>query len=243
MNVLITHECSGRVREAFLDKGHSAWSCDLKPAEDDGPHICRDAIEAMRTTTPWGDSWNFIGMHCECTYLTVSGLHWNGRIPGRAAKTEAAKQHVLDCIAAATATGAKWYLENSIGLVSTFYRKPDQIIQPYRFGEDASKATCLWLSGLRPLRELDMDLWAKPRWVCRNCKRVSTHEDSANWKDKDGRRLCHRCDGCPPLLPRWANQTDSGQNKLAPSEHRAADRARTYLSIAKAMAAQWGKLP
>ncbi len=97
-------------------------------------------------------------------------------------------------------------IENPVGVASTLWRKPDQIIQPYQFGDDASKRTCLWLIGLPRLR-IDASLYIPPRFV-------------------GGR-------------PRWANQTDSGQNRLAPSDHRAADRARTYGGIARAMAQQW----
>ena len=83
--------------------------------------------------------------------------------------------------------------------------KPSQMIQPYQFGEDASKKTCLWLKELTPLISTK---YVEPRWV--------------NGK------------------PRWSNQTDSGQNKLGPSEDRAMIRSKTYLGIAIAMAEQWG---
>lgn len=96
-------------------------------------------------------------------------------------------------------------MENPISIISTRIRKPDQIIQPYQFGHDASKSTCLWLNGLLPLRPTK---WVEPRIV-------------------DGKK-------------RWANQTDSGQNRLGPSEQRAALRAVTYQGIADAMAEQWG---
>ena len=104
---------------------------------------------------------------------------------------------------------AKKCIENPIGCLPTFssLMKPTQIIQPYNFGEDASKATCLWLEGLPPLQDTK---FIEPRYV-------------------DGK-------------PRWSNQTDSGQNKLAPSARRSADRAKTYQGIADAMAEQWGFL-
>lgn len=204
MNVLITHECSGVVREAFRAVGCDAWSCDLKQAEDGSPfHIVGDAIEAINR-----GGWDLIGMHCECRYLCGSGLHWNARRPERAKMTEEAFAHVMDCVNAAKYSGAKWYLENSVGILSTRWLKPDQIIQPYQFGDDARKATCLWLSGL-PLLEIDPASRKPGRLV--------------NGKE------------------RWSNQTDSGQNRLAPSVKRSADRARTYSGIANAIALQWAK--
>ncbi len=102
-----------------------------------------------------------------------------------------------------------WALENPVGCISSRIRKPDQIIQPYEYGEDASKKTCLWLNGLPPLRPTG---YYPPRHVFGNGKTYF----------------------------RWANQTDSGQNNLGPSEDRWKERSRTYLGIAAAMADQWG---
>jgi hypothetical protein len=209
MDVLITHECSGRVRDAFLAQGHNAYSCDLKPAWDESPrHIQGDAIEVIRSRR-----WHFIGMHCECRYLCGSGTHWNKRRPERAKLTEEAFEHVLKCVGAATEQADAWYLENSIGVLSTRWRKPDQIVQPYQFGDDASKATCLWLHNLPPL-------FVESAKRC-NGRRVE-------WPRGSGK-----------MVERWANQTDSGQNRLAPSEDRSAKRALTYPGIARAMAETW----
>lgn len=105
--------------------------------------------------------------------------------------------------------------ENPIGCLSTRYRKPDQIIQPWQFGDDASKATCLWL---------------------KNLKRLTV--------DPSQRRLGRLVEwprGSGKMVERWSNQTDSGQNKLAPSENRAALRAETYPGIADAFAETWGE--
>lgn len=209
MRVLITHECSGRVREAFLAMGHDAYSCDLKPAWDQSPrHIQGDAIAAIRS-----GRWDFVGMHCECRFLCGSGLHWNKRRPERAKLTEEAFQHVMACRDAATEHAAAWYLENSIGVLSTRWRSPDQIVQPFQFGDDASKATCLWLHNLPPLT-IDPAKRCKGRLV--------------EWPRGSGK-----------IVERWANQTDSGQNRLPPSEDRSAKRAVTYPGIARAMAEQW----
>lgn len=161
MNVLITHECSGAVREACRAEGHDAWSCDQKPAEDGSPfHIQGDALRVI-TDKEYLD---LLGMHPECRFLNGAGLHWNDRGRGWD-KTEDAYRHVMECVALANASGANWYLENSIGILSTRWRKPDQIVQPYQFGDDASKATCFWTCGLPRLEPLPKDQWAQPRIV------------------------------------------------------------------------------
>jgi hypothetical protein len=202
MKVLIACECSGMVRRAFAARGHDVWSCDLKPAEDGGQHYQCDVREVL------SQNWDFIGAHPECRYLTVSGMHWTKRGLRDPKLTEDAIAFA-ELLWRAIQKCGRGYLENSVGILSTRSKlgKPSQIIQPYEFGEDASKKTCLWLHGILPLRiDVGMIIW--PRTV--------------NGKE------------------RWGNQTDSGQNKLPPSAHRSADRARTYAGVAKAMAEQWG---
>jgi hypothetical protein len=199
MRVLIGCESSGIVRDAFRALGHDAWSCDVLPSEDMRFHLQCD----VRQVLPQG--WDLAIFHPPCTYLCSSGLHWNKRRPERAAQTEEALEFVRLLLDAPIPRIA---LENPIGCISSRIRKPDQIIQPHQFGEDASKATCLWLKGL-PL--LVPTQHVAPRMV--------------NGK------------------PRWSNQTDSGQNRLPPSEDRWQLRSETYAGIATAMAFQWGGPP
>jgi hypothetical protein len=140
-------EKSGVVRDAFLRRGHDAVSCDLEDTRSPGPHRKGDVF-----TFDWA-GFDLLIMHPECTYLASSGLHWNKRVEGRAQKTEEALEFVarlwrLPC--------GKKALENPIGCLSTRWRKPDQIIQPWQFGDDASKATCLWLEGLPLLRHTNV---------------------------------------------------------------------------------------
>jgi hypothetical protein len=144
---LVACEFSGVVRDAFRALGHDAWSCDLLPAEAPGPHIQGDVLQAL------GEGWDLMIAHPPCTYLASSGLHWNTRRPERAALTEAALAFVL---VLADAPIPRIAVENPIGCLSTRWRKPDQIIQPWQFGHDASKATCLWLKGLPPLQPTDV---------------------------------------------------------------------------------------
>ena len=147
MRVLVACEFSGTVREAFSAKGHDAWSCDLLPTDVDGPHIQGDVLEIL------SDGWDLMIAHPPCTYLASSGLHWNTKRPERAQQTEEALRFVL---ALAEAPIPHIAIENPIGALSTRWRKPDQIIQPWMFGHDASKATCLWLIGLPPLMPTDI---------------------------------------------------------------------------------------
>jgi hypothetical protein len=142
MRVLIACEYSGTVRDAFRAAGHDAMSCDLLPTDSPGPHYQGDVCDIIR------DGWDMMIAHPPCTYLCSSGLHWNKRRPERAAQTEAALTFVEALLDAPIPRVA---LENPIGCIGTRIRKADQTIQPWQFGHDASKATCLWLKNLPPL--------------------------------------------------------------------------------------------
>lgn len=147
MRVLIACEFSGTVRRAFRALGHDAWSCDLLNAEDGSlHHHKRDCLDIIHNCGPW----DLLIAHPPCTYLASSGLHWNGRVPGRAEKTEEALEFVRALMAAPVLRIA---IENPIGCISSRIRKPDQVIQPWHFGDDASKATCLWLKNLPKLKD------------------------------------------------------------------------------------------
>jgi hypothetical protein len=144
MMVLVACEFSGIVREAFKAKGHDAWSCDLLPTEILGQHIQGDVLNILN------DGWDLMIAHPPCTYLAVSGLHWNTRVPGRPQKTEEALLFVKKLMDAPINRIA---VENPVSCISTRIIKPDQIIQPWFFGEDASKKTCLWLQNLPSLKD------------------------------------------------------------------------------------------
>jgi hypothetical protein len=147
VRVLVACEYSGKVRDAFIQLGHDAMSCDLLDTDRDGPHYKGDVLDIIN------DGWDIMIAHPPCTYLASSGLHWNKRIPGRSELTEKALEFIsilLNC------NIPKIALENPIGCISSRIRKPDQIIQPWMFGEDASKATCLWLKGLPHLVPTDV---------------------------------------------------------------------------------------
>lgn len=182
----------------------------MKQAEDGSPfHVVGDVLEAIASFRP-----DLLIVHPPCTFFSSSGLHWVYRKAERLQELERAVEFVHALIDAAAVVPLV-ALENPIGYLSRVIRPPDQIVQPYEYGDDASKATCLWLRGLPLLRPTN---------------RI------------DGRLVWHGGDG-GRMVERWSNQTDSGQNKLPPSEHRASDRSRTYPGIAEAMAEQWGGCP
>ncbi len=145
MRVLVACEFSGVVREAFAARGHDAWSCDLLPSEIPGQHYQCDVEHLLDAR----HRWDLLIAHPPCTYLAASGLHWNKVRPWREKQTTQA----LTLIWALLSCGIpRICIENPVGVISTRIRKPDQIVQPWWFGDDASKATCLWLRGLPLLR-------------------------------------------------------------------------------------------
>jgi hypothetical protein len=227
MRVLIACEYSGRTRNAFAALGHEVVSADYEPSEDNSPqHYQGNVFDLIGR-----EHFDLMIAHPPCTYLSVSGLHWNLRgvmVDGRprAQLTEEAIAFVQRLMDAPIGRIA---IENPISCISSRIRKPDQIIQPHQFGEDASKSTCLWLKNL-PLLVPTMPI--APRLVC--CGEVLP--------DGVGKRGCANCEGANVAKPRWANQTNSGQNKLGPSDERWKERSRTYAGIANAWANQWGSL-
>lgn len=145
MRVLIACEYSGVVRDAFKAKGHEALSVDLLPTDKPGQHHQGDIIEFIKHKPDW----DLMICHPPCKYLAASGLHWNKRIIGREELTLESLYFVTLLF---NAPIPKIVLENPIGRISSAIRKPDQIIQPWMFGDDASKATCLWLKGVTKLK-------------------------------------------------------------------------------------------
>lgn len=196
MKVLVACEYSGKVRKAFECKGHKAISCDFLPSDDASKNHYQGDVKDIIN-----DEWDLLVAFPPCTYLCSSGLHWNKKYPDRIKKTQDALNFVLFLMQAPI---QKIAIENPIGCISSVIRKPDQYIQPYDFGHDASKKTCLWLKNLPCLLPTK---FVEPRIV-------------------NGKK-------------RWSNQTDSGQNRIGPSEYRWKIRSKTYTGIAQAMAEQW----
>lgn len=139
MKVLIACEFSGIVRDAFIARGHNAWSCDLLPSERPGPHIRGDVRLFL------GEGWDLMVAHPPCTALAVSGARWF-------AERRVWQSQALDFVRALMdAPIARIAVENPISVISSRIRKPDQVLQPWQFGHGETKAICLWLKGLSPL--------------------------------------------------------------------------------------------
>lgn len=206
--ILVGCEKSGVVRRAFRERGHDAWSCDLEAAEDGNEFHYREDVLTVATL----GRWDLFIVHPECRYLSNSGTHWIRKVEGRRASLEDAAAFALECWRVPI---VRVVLENPVGQLSRRLRIPDQIIQPYEFGDDASKATCIWHTDNLP------DLRIDPAKRCA------------------GRMVPTKIGG---FIERWANQTDSGQNRLSPSPTRSARRAETYPGIAAAFADTWGPL-
>lgn len=235
MNVLIACEYSGRVRDSFIKKGHNSISCDILPSESFlGEHYTGDVRDIIN------QGWDLMICHPPCTFLT-GAAEWafsdtpmingkprkikKGTLIGEARRE--ARREAIEFVDMLWLSGIpKICLENPVGSINKL--RPDmpapQYVNQYWFGEDASKKTGLWLKGLPELKPTNM---IQGRMVC--CGEVV--------EDKYG---CPNCNGESKPLYRWGNQTDSGQNKLPPSEDRWKVRSTTPYGLAEAMAEQWG---
>jgi len=150
LRVIVACEFSGVVRDAFRRRGHDAISCDILPTEAEGPHIQGDIREVDLSV------YDLMIAHPPCTHIAVSGA-WCFK--NKQAEQAAALEFVRFLLDAPV---AKIALENPVSIISSRIRKPDQIIQPYQFGEDASKKTCLWLKNLP---KLTSTLYVEPRII------------------------------------------------------------------------------
>ena len=226
MNVLIACECSQTVCKEFRALGHEAYSCDIEDQYGGHPewHIKGDCLEVLRGqmfktedgSTHNIDKWDLIIAHPPCTYLSNAATRNHStkrntieQINERTAKRIQAQEFFMKF---ANANCEKVAIENPVGVMSTVYRKPDQIIEPYQFAESEedtenyiTKRTCLWLKGLNALKTNNLP---KP--------------DNAK------------------LYGRWSNGKAGCWNEVQGQKNRATVRSKTFPGIAKAMAEQWG---
>ena len=204
MRVLIACEFSGIVRDAFIARGHDAMSCDLLPTEKPGPHYQGDVLDIIN------DGWDMMIAHPPCTFLSYAAIkYWNR--PGRAEKREGALQFFLTLYRAPI---LKIAIENPVGYPNSVFRKPDQIVKPYYYGEAEQKNICLWLKGLPHLYHAkEKDLFNDKTHI---------EKPSPTYIDKSGK-------------PRYFTDAISGLSKDAQK-----NRSRFFQGIADAMASQWG---
>lgn len=235
--VFIGMETSGALRRRFQAAGFETYSCDLLPSEDGGEemafadslpmgrHLQGDVFETLENL--WAnDMWPTLGIfHPDCTYLTNSAAWafgdgpYHQRVkPGTlvGADRRQAREAALGQVRAIMALRMPKVIENPPGAIGSNVRKASQIVQPHQFGDDASKATCLWM--------LDKDNVEIPE-MCLPIRRANAC--TPRMVQYKGRTVA-----------RWANQTDSGQNRLSPGLDRWKDRARTYPGIADALVAR-----
>ena len=230
MNVLVACEESQRVCISFRERGHNAFSCDIEPCSGGHPewHIMQDVIPLLdgRCNFETMDGiehsidgrWDMIIAHPPCTYLTVAAnkLYNIEKYGKKAVKRLEDREKAIEFFMAfVNADCERKAIENPIGVISTRYRKPDQIIQPYQFGHPVRKSTCLWLYNLPKLKPTNI-----VDFECIHSNGKSGGYSGPSWivKDENGKILSYKD-------PRVAKA-----------------RSKTYEGIAKAMAEQWSDI-
>lgn len=207
MKVLVACEFSGIVRDAFLAHGHNAWSCDLLPTEKPGPHIQGDVLGVLDA------DWDMMIAHPPCTHLAGSGARW-----WKQKQADGRQQQGIDFFMCfVNAPIHRIAVENPVGIMSRKYRKPDQYIQPFWFGDSVQKKTGLWLKNLpmlKPTKVVDRGMiYVDPRG----------HKHGGEFANRAKRAYS-------PLM------------LLPKNDERWKIRSRTFQGIADAMAEQWGRL-
>ena len=222
MRVLLACEESQAVCKEFRTLGHEAYSCDLYECSGGHPewHIKGDCLPILNGrcefTTENGDKhiidtkWDLIIAFPPCTHLTCTGQWAYTRGYKDPALKEEGANFFMQMINADCDMIA---VENPVGIMSTRYRKPDQIIQPYMFGDEAQKTTCLWLKGLPLLTPT----------------KIVGKGEKKEWVNSKGQKKAY---------PKWIFDA---LNKARTKEERSKLRSKTFLGIAKAMAKQWGE--
>lgn len=211
MKVLIACEESQAVTKEFRSLGHQAFSCDILPCTGGHPewHYQRDVFEVIN------EGWDLMIAHPPCTFLSVSGARWLYNKDGSINEERFYNQRqALDFVDMLMKSNIdKIAIENPISVISSAIRKPDQIIQPYWFGDSASKSTCLWLKNLPKLEPTN----------------IVDKGEFKEWIDKKTNK--------PKRQAMWYYQ--ALQQAKSAAERRSL-RSKTFKGIAEAMANQWG---
>lgn len=207
MKILVACEESQAVTIELRKLGHEAYSCDIEPCSGGHPecHLQQDVTPLLK------QNWDMIIAFPPCTHLCSAGQHWFSRgVKDIKLRDEAIKFFM----SFANAECNKIAIENPIGIMSTRYRKPNQIIQPWQFGHPHSKSTCLWLKGLPRLQPTDILIKPEMGWENQSFTKDGKYGGFVN-HDENGKILA------------WNNPVTA---KI---------RSKTYAGIAKAMAEQW----
>jgi len=203
MRVLIACEYSGRVTEQFRLAGASAYSCDVLPTLGNPRwHIQDDVLNIIH------NYWDLMIAFPPCTHLAVSGARWFNEKEDEQIRALEFVKELWD------APIPFICIENPVSMISTYMRRPHQRLHPYQFGDDASKATYLWLKGLRAIEIPPKRAWIAPRIVTVDGKQVK----------------------------RWGNQSDKGYHNVPDTPTRGLKKSLTYPGIARAMASNWASL-
>jgi site-specific DNA-cytosine methylase len=162
MKVLVACEFSGTVRDAFIRNGHDAMSCDLEATDVPGPHYQGNVMDIIN------NGWDLMIAHPPCTHLAISGArHFAKKI------ADGRQQQGIDFfMLLANSNIPRYAIENPVGIMSNKWRKPDQIIQPWQYGHNTTKATCLWIKGLPLLKPTDI-VDKGGIWTAKSGKRMS----------------------------------------------------------------------
>lgn len=212
MKVLIACEESQAVTKEFRNLGHEAFSCDILPSSGGHPewHYQKDVFEVIN------EGWDLMIAHPPCTFLAVSGARWLYNKDGSINEERFYNQRqALDFVEMLMKCNInKIAIENPISVISSAIRKPDQIVQPYMFGDSASKSTCLWLKNLPKLSPTN----------------IVSKGDFFEFKDRKTGKIKRQ--------PMWYYQ--ALQQAKTAAERRTL-RSKTFKGIAEAMANQWGK--
>ena len=230
MKVLVACEESQTVCKAFRYLGHEAYSCDLQDCSGGHPewHIKQSVLPLLNGDCIFATEdglwheicgkWDLIIAHPPCTYLTLTGNRWFDAVKyGYDAQKRWDNRCIAICffLAIAYADCDRIVIENPIGVMSRYFRKPDQIVQPWQFAtseeEKTVKSTCFWLKGVKPLKPFHKE---KPE--------LAYHQ----WTTPDGKVKRQSL---------WYYNT-----RCLPHEQRAKAASKTFSGIAKAMAEQWG---
>ena len=203
MRVLVACEYSGRVTNEFRKLGVSAYSCDVLPTQGNPEwHIQDDVLNVIH------DYWDLMIAFPPCTHLAVSGARWFEEKQDEQIEALDFVKQLWD------APIPLICIENPVSMISTYMRRPHQRLHPYQFGDDASKATYLWLKGLRALEIPPKSEWVKPRIITVDGKQVK----------------------------RWGNQSNKGYHNVPDTSTRGLKKSLTYPGIARAFATNWGSL-
>ena len=235
MKVLIACEYSGIVREAFKKKGHDAWSCDLLPTEIEGQHIKANVLDVLYNdeVSFYGvpKHWDLMIAHPPCTMIAGSSVQWLSHPEDKHLPFDDRRPHpkypnrrtdMLESIEFVKKLYncyiEKVCIENPVGVLGTRWKKSDQIIQPYQFGDEATKTTCLWLKNLPPLKHTKLvgkgerivftSGKSHPKWYAEALSKAKTKQERQTLRSKTFQGIANA------IAEQWSVKINNNQMKI-----------------------------